>query len=104
MKQTRSLSKFSCLSEYSQLYPRQDALTNNVFVCFLPLSLSVCVCVCVCVSQNKLSGHYQPDNGPLWLKLYLICIIYDKYTKQHRIRLKYNHYTKGIQKKVKYLI
>ena len=41
-----------------------------------------------------------------WIKLYFICIIYDKYTKQHRIQ-HYNtiyHYTNGIQKKVKWLI
>ena len=36
-----------------------------------------------------------------WFKLYFICIIYVKYTKQHRVRLQYNHYTNGIQKKVK---
>ena len=34
-----------------------------------------------------------------WFKLYFICIIYGKYTKQHRIRLQYNRYTNGIQKK-----
>ena len=37
-------------------------------------------------------------------KLYFICTLYDKYTKQHRIRLQFNHYTNGIQKKVKWLI
>ena len=41
-----------------------------------------------------------------WFKLYFTCIIYDKYTKQHRLWLlyKFNHYTNGIQKKVKWLI
>ena len=30
------------------------------------------------------------------VKTLFICIIYDKYIKQHRIRLQYNHYTNGI--------
>ena len=44
---------------------------------------------------------FDGKNTNSWFKLVFICIIYDKSTKQHRIRLLYNHYTNGIQKKVK---
>ena len=38
MKQTRSLSEFSCLSEYTRLYPMsQLSITRDDFVCYMDI-------------------------------------------------------------------
>ena len=34
-----------------------------------------------------------------WFNLYFICIIYDEYTKQHRIRLQYKTIQMGFRRK-----
>ena len=46
-------------------------------------------------SRENIKVVYHCSENISWFKLYFICIIYDKYTKQHRIGLQYNHYTNG---------